>query len=93
MSLYRELRELLEGNKNALSKAQAILNKRLSVGGKTLMEKVRVCMNAVSELMFLQLEDGRAGESTIDGDKAEMKWVYFKGQIVKVVGKGRGEGG
>jgi len=89
MSLYRELRELLEGNENTLSKAQIILRKRLSVGGKNLMEKVRVHMNAVSGLMILQFENGRVGEG---GDRAEMRWVYFKGQIVNVVGKWRGEG-
>jgi hypothetical protein len=42
MSLYRELRELLEGGKNTLSKTQVILKERLSLRGKTLMEKVRV---------------------------------------------------
>jgi hypothetical protein len=93
MSLYKELRALLEDNENTLSKAQIILKKRLSVGGKNLMEKVRVRMNAVSELMFLQFKNGRAGEQSTGGDRAEMKWVYFKGQLVKVVGKWRGEGG
>ena len=45
-SLYRELRTLLEGNENTLSKTQIILRKRLSLGGKSLMEKERVRMNA-----------------------------------------------
>jgi hypothetical protein len=40
MSLCRKLRELLEGNEDTFSKTQIILKKRLSLGGKTLMEKV-----------------------------------------------------
>ena len=36
--------------------------------------------------MLLQLEKG-LGNETEGGDAAEMKWVYFKGQIVKVVRK------
>lgn len=86
MSLYRELRELLEGNGNTLSKTQIILKERLSLGGKTLMEKVRVLMNAVSQLMFLQLENGRVGECE-GGSGVEMTLVYFKGQMVKIVRK------
>jgi hypothetical protein len=43
-------------------------------------------MNAVSQLMLLQLENG-VREETEGGKAAEMKWVYFKGQIVKVVRK------
>ncbi|KAF8481156.1 hypothetical protein DFH94DRAFT_444211 [Russula ochroleuca] len=71
MSLCRKLRELLEGNEDTFSKTQIILKKRLSLGGKTLMEK---------------LENG-VREETEGGKAAEMKWVYFKGQIVKVVRK------
>jgi hypothetical protein len=40
MSLYRKLRELLEDNDSTLSKTQIILKKRLSLVGKSLMEKV-----------------------------------------------------
>jgi hypothetical protein len=86
MSLYRELRELLGGNENTLSKAQIILKERLSLGGKTLMEKVRVHMNAVSLLIFLQLANERVGESE-RGCGVEMTWMYFKGQMVKIVRK------
>jgi hypothetical protein len=50
-SLYKELRTLLEGNESTLSKTQIILRKQLSVGGKSLMEIVRVGMNSVSQLM------------------------------------------
>jgi len=71
MTLYRELRELLEGNGNTLSETQMILKERLSLGGKTLMEK---------------LENGRVGESE-GGSGVEMTWVYFKGQMVKIVRK------
>ena len=86
MTLFRELRGLLEGNGNTLSETQMILKERLSLGGKTLMEKVRAHMNAVSQLMFLQLENGRVGESE-GGSGVEMTWVYFKGQMVTIVRK------
>jgi hypothetical protein len=36
--------------------------------------------------MLLQLEKG-VGKETEGGNAAEMKWVYFKGQIVKAVRK------
>ena len=95
-SLYRELRTLLERNENTLSKTQIILRKRLSLGGKSLMENVRVWMNGVSELIQipLQLENGRV-EGQIEGGNGDqdMTYVYFKGNIVQVVGKGRGEAG
>lgn len=74
-SLYRELRTLLKGDEPTLSKTQIILRKRLSLGGKTLMEK---------------LANGRQhlGEE-IEGGKWIMTYVYFKGNIVPVVGKRR----
>jgi hypothetical protein len=65
-SLYRELRTLLEGNENTLSKTQIILRKRLSQGGKSLMEKVSGRMNAVSELILLLAvgeREARAGRA------------------------------
>ena len=89
-SLYRELRTVLENNENTLSKTQIILRKRLSVGGKSLMEKVCVRMNAISQLILLpvQLANGRPrlGEP-IEGENGVMTYVYFKGNIVSVVGK------
>ena len=85
-SLYRELRELLGGNENTLSKTQIILKERLSLGGKTLMEKVRVYMNAVSLLIFLQLSNERVGTSE-RGSGVEMTWMYFEGQMVEIVRK------
>ena len=87
MSLYRGLRELLEGGENTLSRTQVILKERLSLRGKTLMEKVRDHMNAVSRLMLLQLENGRVGEQSEGGEGVEMTWLYFKGQMVKIVRK------
>lgn len=87
MSLYRELRELLEGSENTLSKTQVVLKERLSLGGKTLMEKVCDHMTAVSRLMLLQLETGRVGAQSEGGEGVEMTWLYFKGQMVKIVRK------
>jgi len=89
-SLYRELRTILESNENTLSMTQIILRKRLSVGGKCLMEKVRVGMNAVSQLTLIriQLANGSVvGEQQIEGWNGVMTYVYFKGNIVQVVGK------
>ena len=62
MSLHRELRELLEGNEKTLSKTQIVLKTRLSLAGKNLMEKVRVRMNVVRQLMITVKgwEGGRA---------------------------------
>jgi hypothetical protein len=89
-SLYRELRTLLDGNENTLSKIQIILRKRLSLGGKSLMEKVCVRMNGISQLILIpvQLANGRhrLGEP-IEGENGVMTYVYFKGNIVPVVGK------
>ncbi|KAF8507125.1 hypothetical protein F5888DRAFT_72856 [Russula emetica] len=76
-SLYGELRTLLESNENTLSKTQIILRKRLSLGGKSLMEK-------------LANENGRL-EEQIEGENGVMTYVYFKGNIVPVVGKWREE--
>jgi hypothetical protein len=93
-SLYRELRTVLESNENILSKTQIILRKRLSLGGKSLMENVGVRMNAVRQLILLplQLANGRhqLGEQ-IEGENGVMTYVYFKGNIVPIVGKWRGE--
>jgi hypothetical protein len=67
-SLYRELRTILESNENTLSKTQIILRKRLGVSGKCLMEKVRVGMDAVSQLTLIntytvgEWERGRAAD-------------------------------
>jgi hypothetical protein len=89
-SLCGELRTLLESNENTLPATHIILRKRLSLGGKSLMEKVRV--RAVSQviliLMRLQLANanGRVGEQ-IEGENGVMTYVYFKGNIVQVVGK------
>lgn len=44
-------------------------------------------MNAVSRLMLLQLENGRVGEQSEGGEGVEMTWLYFKGQMVKIVRK------
>ncbi len=89
-SLYRELHVLLGGNENTLSRTQNILKKRLSQGGKSLMEKVRVRTNAVSQLMCpqLRLRNGQVGEQN-EGGNGVITCVYFKGQIVQVVGKER----
>jgi hypothetical protein len=94
-SLYRELRALLGRNENTLSETQIILRKRLSqIGGKSLMEIVSVWMNGVWALIptRLQLANGRV-EGQIEGGNGVMTYVYFKGNIVQVVGKGRGEAG
>jgi len=86
-SLLRELRALLGGKENTLSKTQIIFKKRLSVGGKSLVDQVRIRTNAVSELMHLQLANGRVGEQS-EGGNGVMTCVYFKGHIVQVVGNG-----
>ncbi len=52
------------------------------------MEKVRVSTNAVSQLMCPQLRNGRVGEQN-EGGNGVITCVYFKGQIVQVVGKER----
>jgi len=50
------------------------------------MEIVRVRMEAVSRLlMALQLANGRVEEG-IEGENGAMTYVYFKGNIVQVVG-------
>ena len=88
-SLYRELRTLFESNESTLSKTQIILRERLSQGGTSLMEKVRVRINAVRQLILirLQLANGSVGEQHIEGGNGVMTYVYFKGNIVQVVGK------
>jgi hypothetical protein len=65
-SLYRELRTLLESSENTLSKTQIILRKRLSLGGKSLMEKVGVRMNAVSHLIDTSTVGEREGGGRAD---------------------------
>lgn len=50
------------------------------------MEKVRVYMNAVSLLIFLQLSNERVGTSE-RGSGVEMTWMYFEGQMVEIVRK------
>jgi hypothetical protein len=52
-SLYRELRTLFDSNENTLSKTQIILRRRLSPGGKFLMENVCVRMNVVRQLILI----------------------------------------
>jgi hypothetical protein len=51
-------------------------------------------MNGVSQLMQtpLQLANGMV-EGQIEGGNEVMTYVYFKGNIVQVVGKGSGEAG
>ena len=91
-SLYRELRTLLEGNENTHPKTQNILKKQLSLGGKSLMEKVRVRVNVASQLIRLQLANGRVEEENEhEGGNGVMTYVYFKGHVVQVVGNWRGE--
>ena len=53
------------------------------------MEKVCVRMNAVSQLILipLQLANGRDHGEQIEGGNWVMTYVYFKGNIVSVVGK------
>jgi hypothetical protein len=52
-------------------------------------------MNGVSELIqiALQLANGRVEGQIEGGNGVMMTYVYFKGNIVQVVGKGRGEAG
>jgi hypothetical protein len=93
-SLYRELGTLLESNEKTLSKTQIILRKQLSLGGKALMEKARVRVNAISQLILilipLQLENAKGRvEEDIEGGNGPgaMTYLYFKGHIVPVVGR------
>jgi len=67
---FMELRALLRGNENGLSKTRVILKRRLSLAGRRLIKI---------------LENGKEGEPAEGWPKEGMESVYYKGNIVRVV--------
>jgi hypothetical protein len=86
-NLCTELRAFLQEDENTLSKTHVVLKTQVARAGRDLVQTVRGCIHAATQLTYRQLESGRVGEGGPRAEAVRMECVYFNGQIVKIVGK------